>query len=175
MSTDQLLLQLVNKNWNLNKNDDSKCVALEAFDFVYHELLIDKLISKLYFKSSTSKLIGNYLENRSQRMRANNIISSIQSIPTGIPQRSIHGPLLLIAFINDLMELNNCYVFADDCLPLTYGAMQDEAKDGMECKVFMASHWYSLNRCHDHAIKQSKKSQYGYLTTYWIWMRMRKR
>ena len=99
-------------------------------------------------------------------MRANNIISSIQSIPTGIPQRSIHGPLLLIAFINDLMELNNCYVFADDCLPLTYGAMQDEAKDGMECKVFMASHWYSLNRCHDHAIKQSKKSQYGYLTTY---------
>mgnify|MGYP001799678282 CR=1 FL=1 len=65
MSTDQLLLQLVNKNWNLNKNDESKYVALEAFDFVYHELLIEKLISKLYFKSSTSKLIGNYLENRS--------------------------------------------------------------------------------------------------------------
>ena len=95
-------------------------------------------------------------------MRANNIISCKQPIPTGIPQRSIHGPLLLIAFINDLMELNNCYVFANDCLFLTYGATQDEAKDRMECKVFMASHWYSLSRCHGHVIKQSKKRPFEY-------------
>ena len=191
MSTDQLLLQLVNKIRNLNKNDDSKYVTLaaldikKAFDCVNHELLIEKLTSKFYFQSSASKLIGNYLENRAQCMRANNVISRKQPVPTGVPQGSVLGPLLFITFINDLMEINNCYLFADDCLLLTCGATQHEAKDHMESKISMASHWYSQNQLvlnatktdvmtianhksdqppnliiQDHVIKQSKKIKY---------------
>ena len=74
MSTDQLILQLVNKIRNLNKHEESKYVTLaaldikKAFDCVNHELLIDKLIKKFNFQSTSSKLIADYLSNRSQCM-----------------------------------------------------------------------------------------------------------
>ena len=59
---------------------------------------------------------------------ANNQISSKQMVPTGAPQGSVLGPLLFISFINDLMNIKDCYLFADDCLLLTSGATQYQAK-----------------------------------------------
>lgn len=191
MSTDQLILQLVNKIRNLNKHEESKYVTLaaldikKAFDCVNHELLIDKLIKKFNFQSTSSKLIADYLTNRSQCMRANNQISSKQMVPTGVPQGSVLGPLLFISFINDLMNIKDCYLFADDCLLLTSGATQYQAKLDMERKISLASDWYTKNQLilnatktdvmtitnhksdsppdlhlHNHVIKQSKKIKY---------------
>ena len=57
----------------------------------------------------------SYLDNRKQYVTLNRSNSSIKTILTGVPQRSILGPLLFL--INDLrrcVKYSETYDFADD-------------------------------------------------------------
>ena len=145
-------MQLVDKTRKLNKHANTRYVTLaaldikKAFDCVNHELLIEKLDHKFHLHESSCELIRDYLTNRSQCMKANNHISSELPLTTGVPQGSVLGPLLFIAFINDLMNLENCYLFADDCLLLTSGSSPHNCKVEMENKLNAASQWYKQNQ-----------------------------
>ena len=112
-----MIFQLNKKFKSVLLKQDSKYISIasldvkKAFDSVNHLLLIHKLNNIFHFNVSATKLIQNYLSNRTQYLKCNNILSRSGNINTGVPQGSVLGPLLFLAFINDLTTLENCYTF----------------------------------------------------------------
>ncbi len=76
------------------------CGLSKAFDSVSHYILLSKYtnlnIDSFWFK--------DYVSNRSQSVRLNNTVSSIQNIAFGVPQGSILGPILFNIYVNDVAD-----------------------------------------------------------------------
>ena len=72
----------------------------KAFDCLPHDILLCKL-SAYGLSSSAVNLLANYLSNRKQRIKIENIFSSWEEILKEVSQGSILGPLLFNVFIND--------------------------------------------------------------------------
>ena len=78
----------------------------KVYGCIPHELLIAKL--HCYGVNNTSlKLLLDYLTNRKQRTEIGSSFSSWHDIDTGVPQRSISGPLLFKIFINNFFFFHN--------------------------------------------------------------------
>ena len=88
----------------------------KAFDTVPHELLIQKL--EFYgIRGILNEWFKDYLSNRSQQTYIDGILSNTNSIPFGVPQGSVLGPILFLIFINDLPHISELFysiLFADD-------------------------------------------------------------
>ena len=87
----------------------------KAFDKVAHE----KLISKLHFygiRGNTLFRIKDFLDSRSQAVVLNGIKSDKIAMSSGVPQGSVLGPILFLAYINDLPDQvkSRLRLFADD-------------------------------------------------------------
>ena len=150
MSGQKLLLQLVNKIRHLLTLDESRAVTLaahikKAFDCINHDILIDKLGSSINFGGDATALVRNYLAQRSEPMKIDGVISLLKNIVTGVPQGSVLGPLLFISFINDLTELESCYLFSDDYLLIAGGKNPSLATANMENHISNESNWYQQN------------------------------
>ena len=112
----------------------------KAFDKVNHELLLYKL-DKMGIKGNVLSWISSFLNDRMQRVRVNGSYSSWTSVTSGVPQGSVLGPLLFLAFINDMPSniSTNCKLFADDSK--IYGIV-----DSMENIQKLQD---DLNKCYD--------------------------
>ena len=63
------------------------------------------------------RLLASYLENRTQVVRFDNVLSPLKQINVGLPQGSLLSPLLSILYVNDLPYLSDLFsltLFADD-------------------------------------------------------------
>ena len=88
----------------------------KAFDKVPHQRLLIKL-QKLGIGGSLLNWIESFLSNRFQQVEIRGSLSKLVRVLSGVPQGSVLGPLLFIAYILDLPEnIRNCYckIFADD-------------------------------------------------------------
>ena len=70
-----------------------------------------------YFQNpSESSGIKDFLDNRKQTVVINGINSDKVPVSSGVPQGSVLGPILFLAYINDLLEQvkSRVRLFADD-------------------------------------------------------------
>ena len=123
-STEQAITQIAEEISENMQNGYTTCTVFldfrKAFDTIDHQILLSKLY-KFGIRGLALKLIGNYLNDRKQFTKINNIMSEPQQITCGIPQGSILGPLLFNLYINNLPKISKFSVrlFADDaCLTL---------------------------------------------------------
>ena len=75
----------------------------KAFDKVPHRRLISKVEGK-GIKAKLAKWIKNWLENRTQKVKVQNVESEESSAKTGIPRGTILG-LCLFAFFIDYLDV----------------------------------------------------------------------
>ena len=87
----------------------------KAFDSVPHRRLMLKLNS-LGIKGKVHAWVKDFLSERTQIVTINGETSEEGRVTSGIPQGSVLGPLLFVAYINDLPQhaTNEVRIFADD-------------------------------------------------------------
>lgn len=147
-------LQWVLTEWKRNIGD-GKIIGIvfldlkRAFEVVDRKILIKKLqwygingVVLSWFKS--------YLENRSQRVKFNGLLSSSINVDLGVPQGSVLGPLLFLIYINDIVKIasNNCEIrlFADDALIYTAGNSSTEINERLNKQMEKIDEWIKINK-----------------------------
>ena len=111
-----MLVDELAKNMQAKKQTDLILLDFsKAFDKVAHE----KLLLKLHFygiRGNTLNWIKDFLDNRSQSVLLNGSNSDSIPVSSGVPQGSVLGPILFLAYINDLPDQvkSRVRLFADD-------------------------------------------------------------
>ena len=119
----------------------------KAFDTVSHDLLLAKL-EIMGFHKNTTTWLKSYLKSRSQVTKLGNVSSDVGSVISGVPQGSILGPILFIAFTADFAAaLPDCkvVVYADDAAILTSATTLPLLKKKVEDSIHLAQVWYNNN------------------------------
>ena len=114
----QLLLHfnLILKALEEGKNVDAIYLDFaKAFDKVDHGLLLHKIKSQ-GIKGKMGRWIQNFLEKRTNQVLVDGKMSSCFFLKSGIPQGSVLGPFLFLAFISDIAEdlEGEAFVYVDD-------------------------------------------------------------
>ena len=95
-----------------------------------------------------AKLISNYLSNRTQQTKINNVYSNPSNLVCGVPQGSILGPLFFNLAINDLPEtsLFSTRLFADDAYLTLSNKSPDILETAVNQELIKVNQWMKINK-----------------------------
>ena len=118
-SCEMQLIMLVDelaKNMQMGKQTD---LILQDFSKAFDKVAHEKLLLKLHqygIRGDTLNWIKDFLDNRKQTVVINGINSDEVPVSSGVPQGSVLGPILFLAYICDLSEQvkSRVRLFADD-------------------------------------------------------------
>lgn len=145
----------------MNQSKYSACLFIDfkkAFDCVSHPILLKKC-KKLGFNTQIVLWLENYLTNRLQSVRANDIISPPLNVTHGVPQGSVLGPILFKIYINDVSSLpfsSKLILYADDLVLYSSSNCIETAMRNLQNDLDMIKSWTQLNKLTINA----KKSKY---------------
>ena len=111
-----MLVDKIAKNMQTGKKTDLILLDFsKAFDKFAHK----KLISKLHFYGIWGKTLSwvkDFLDSHSQAVVFNGVKLDKIAVSSGVPQGSVLGPILFLAYINDLPDdvKSRVRLFADD-------------------------------------------------------------
>ena len=122
-NTETALVKIVNDL--LLSADDKKVSVIAlldlsaAFDTIDHEILIQRLKDDFGFNGNVLSWFASYLNERTQCVKINNVFSTDVTLPYGVPQGSVLGPLLYTLYTAPLGKLIknydlNYHFYADD-------------------------------------------------------------
>ena len=135
----------------------------KAFDRVNHSLLTHKL-KKYGVLGTTNMWIQNFLRDRTQSVVVEGETSSPVAVRSGVPQGSVLGPCLFLAYINDLPDKveSTSRLFADDTLLHRYiQSLQDRQtlQEDLEHLEEWEDQWdmhFHPQKCNVLSIEKSK-------------------
>ena len=156
--TDDIFMQMNEARCTLATYIDYR----KAFDTVNHQILLHKLYY-LGIAGMTYNWLADYLTNRYQCVVANGVASPDLHIVCGVPQGSILGPLLFLAYINDMPRvIQNCTVclYADDAVLYADGRTFAEAGGLVQGDLDRMGKWSDDNQLTVN-IKKTKCMVFG--------------
>ena len=125
---------------------DNGCVVVlvlldltAAFDTIDHGILLSRLRHRFGVTGAALDWLRSYLADRKQLVRIESDNSSLTSVPFGVPQGSVLGPLLFTAYITPLGDLIRKYgleyhLYADDTqIYVSFPPGGDEQPDALNC------------------------------------------
>ena len=136
----------------------------KAFDKVPHRRLMDKLWN-YGVRGTTHSWIKAFLSDRRQRVIVDGESSDWVPVQSGVPQGTVLGPMLFLAFINDLPKsvTSSVRLFADDCV-LYRSVSNDEdcctLQEDLEKLETWENQWcmsFNPSKCSTISITRKKK------------------
>ncbi len=168
--------QLISLTQELHQHLESKeqvdMIVLDfskAFDKVPHQRLIRKL-ENYGIRGKTLDWINSFLSNR-KRVVVDGEMSDWVPVQSGVPQGTVLGPILFLAFINDLPKCveSRVRLFADDCV--LYRAVSSEADcNALQDDLARLENWeqqwcmnFNASKCNAISItRKHKKLSHNY-------------
>ena len=137
-------------HWELEEGNIPAVVSTDlskAFDTVSHPLLLRKL-EQMELNKQSLQWIKSYLSKRTQETRFSEVRSETCEVQSGVPQGSILGPILFIAFTTDLstsVPESKIVAYADDAAILVSEKDLTNLKRKIELCLEKVQLWYTNN------------------------------
>lgn len=114
-----------------------------AFDTFWHDGIIYKLI-EMNVDFYLVKIVQDFLKERKFRVHLGKTSSELFTIPAGVPQGSILGPILYNIYTSDLPRFDdvNLSIFADDTCLFTSGTYSADIKNKLQSSINILSDYF---------------------------------